>query len=444
MVDFTSLRLYSPAHAFIRFHLPEDQVTLAPQEWLAWQVIDALSNAQAAYYAAHGVYAAEPGLLALPAWFPPLPLVLEGYETSIALSSGTGQFVDDPHAAYDRVNISMSPTCHHLRGFGLNRARITSLYGSTGLSFLGMQEVPGAPADATAFSPFSDAPDGYRSHALLQATFVQAEPRPAPCHAPQRPALILSPCDRLSLPLYLWKNFSGALPALTFYLQEEAIQTTTPLAVSLLQAVPHATSIRRTFMYGPGIVNSEYRVYSLHIPDGQPAGCYRLLAATGPLEDELTTVWPGDPFVIAGECKSMLIRYRSRESQSDFIYRDHNGVELRQGWNQLRLPVLLKDYAPTHDRRTYVRSDGVGVKLQERLGKTYTLETDYLPEPLHEALAIALAHDYVEFYDTMHKEWQPFLLTGDYTIDWPDNLHPVAKATAQLAHARYDTNNPYV
>jgi hypothetical protein len=246
--------------------------------------------------------------------------------------------------------------------------------------------------------------------------------------------------------VYIWRNYSGTLPALNFYLHNLNTGTYTAITATLLHTVPNARSRVRSLQYAflSTPTNSEYRVYSIDIPNTVAPGCYALLATDVPLPDELAIQWFSTAFHVAHDCKSTLIRYRSRESQSDFIYRDATNAVLAQAWNQVRLPMLLKDYSPTHARSSYLRSDGVSVLLQERIGKTYTLETDYLPAPTHEALAIALSHDFVELYDPTTRTWQPFRLTGDYTPDWPDNLHPTAPATAQLTHARYDVRNPYL
>jgi hypothetical protein len=449
MVDYTALQLYSPQHAFIRFGAPAGRPTLLPEERLMWWIAWRIRLRQQDYYTANGSFTTNIALLSnLGSWFPPLPLALDGYKPAvITTDSGVGPFVTDPAATWTRITFSFSPNCERLRGFAFSLSWRTSTIGNGFDGYFGMSTTPGLAVDASTFDPFGAVPTGFVSNVALQALYQDADPVPLDACYPTVPAVVtLQPCDRIQLPVYIWRNYSGALPALSFYLHDLNAGTYAAIPATLLHTVPNVRSSVRSLQYASlsTPTNSEYRVYSIDLPNTIAPGCYSLLATDVPLPDELAIQWYSTAFHIAHECKSTLMRYRSRESQSDFIYRDASNVTLVQGWNQVRLPMLLKDYAPTHERTSYLRSDGVSILLQERIGKTYTLETDYLPAPLHEALAIALAHDFVELYDPATRTWQPFLLTGDYTPEWPDHLHPTAPATAQLTHARYDARNPYI
>lgn len=90
---------------------------------------------------------------------------------------------------------------------------------------------------------------------------------------------------------------------------------------------------------------------------------------------------------IADDCSSSL-SYSCNESQFGF---DYLGNDNR--YNSVRLPLRLvkKQYPQT--QKLYVKATGKRVVLTSTIGFEWELETDYIPEPWHEKLVVALSHD---------------------------------------------------
>lgn len=63
--------------------------------------------------------------------------------------------------------------------------------------------------------------------------------------------------------------------------------------------------------------------------------------------------------------------------------------------NRIRLPLLLRNPQFPQERNIFTKANGEIVTLFVRSSKTYEVITDWLPEAIHERLAIALAHDTV-------------------------------------------------
>lgn len=92
--------------------------------------------------------------------------------------------------------------------------------------------------------------------------------------------------------------------------------------------------------------------------------------------------------------------------------------------NRIRLPLYLSKPQFPIEKRDYSKSDGTRVTLSAKVGKTYALMTDYMPEKWHERLHTALLHDTVNIEGEKYAggvklekmdeiDWQNFL---DYPI----------------------------
>lgn len=110
-------------------------------------------------------------------------------------------------------------------------------------------------------------------------------------------------------------------------------------------------------------------------------------------------------------------------------------------YNKIRLPFQLHSPQFPDERSTFRKANGVVKTLSVVIRKTYQLETDYLPERLHQRLKIALAHD------TVSVEGDTYLgliaQDGDYTIEWPEGVlhYPTAKANATVQVTPFDASN---
>lgn len=109
--------------------------------------------------------------------------------------------------------------------------------------------------------------------------------------------------------------------------------------------------------------------------------------------------------------------------------------------NRVRLPLQLHSAQFPEARNVYRKANGATVTLSVVTRKTYQLETDFLPERIHERLKVALAHDNV----TIEGERYVGLISqdGDYTIDWPEGVHhfPFAKASSVVQVTPFNATN---
>lgn len=95
--------------------------------------------------------------------------------------------------------------------------------------------------------------------------------------------------------------------------------------------------------------------------------------------------------------------------------------------NRVRLPFYVSRPQFPSERNLFPLADG-SVKVQSVIvKKVYEGEVSYLPEKLHERLAIALAHDIVSIESD--KYFGDVAIESEYEIDWQVFLdYPVAKA----------------
>lgn len=121
------------------------------------------------------------------------------------------------------------------------------------------------------------------------------------------------------------------------------------------------------------------------------------------------------------------LRYRSFTDGFGFSYADPGY------YHQVRLPAWLLAPAITLATRVLTLSDGTRIELNERLEQTWTLTTDYLSPAQAEALALALRHDVVQFYDPATGLWDSYSQVGSLTLVPSPDMHLVrAQARLQL------------
>lgn len=95
--------------------------------------------------------------------------------------------------------------------------------------------------------------------------------------------------------------------------------------------------------------------------------------------------------------------------------------------NRVRLPLHLSQPQFPVDEEVYLKANGTRRVLKSIVSKEYVGKTDYMPQELHERLAIALRHDVVNIEGS--KDIVGIRINGAYEIEWPDFIdHPVAPA----------------
>lgn len=108
--------------------------------------------------------------------------------------------------------------------------------------------------------------------------------------------------------------------------------------------------------------------------------------------------------------------------------------------NRIRLPLYIKQPQFPTEANRFRLADGSTKTLSVVVRKTYELETDYLPEKMHQRLVIALNHDTVSIEGTRYVGG--VAVDGDYNIEYPDFLdYPLGKASARLQVTPFDVTN---
>jgi hypothetical protein len=118
---------------------------------------------------------------------------------------------------------------------------------------------------------------------------------------------------------------------------------------------------------------------------------------------------------IYSTCYTTLVKYYNDEDAFCFYAKDTY-------YEQIRLPLHLKSMQPERKTKGYQKSNGEMVKLSDRITKSYLLKIDYMPEQMHNKLAIALAHDNVLLTDDVKLFNDTAIISqDDYKINWSDN-----------------------
>lgn len=108
--------------------------------------------------------------------------------------------------------------------------------------------------------------------------------------------------------------------------------------------------------------------------------------------------------------------------------------------NRIRLPLYATRAQFPTKRSVFEKADGSIVVQYAMIRKVYEIETDYLPEPLHERFVIALMHDHVNIEG--ERYFGGIVVEGEYEIEWIEFLDfPWAKAKVKVNVTPYPMLN---
>lgn len=132
--------------------------------------------------------------------------------------------------------------------------------------------------------------------------------------------------------------------------------------------------------------------------------------------------------------ETTLVKYLCYEAQFGFDY------TIADSFNQVRLPILIKEPQFPQEEKIYVDGNGVRKLLFAKIDKEYELETEYMPIDWHEKMVVILAHDEVYF------DGEKLQKTGAYEIKYDeyDELScgtRLYKASAKLTRNTTQRNN---
>lgn len=98
---------------------------------------------------------------------------------------------------------------------------------------------------------------------------------------------------------------------------------------------------------------------------------------------------------IAAPCDTVLVKYRNSQNAFDFDYSSSEFSEEQGFYNSLRIPGKL--WNPTYPREIQIQKNSTGFRTNyyADVDKTYLLSAGRLTEFIHDALALAIVHDYV-------------------------------------------------
>ncbi|RNC66467.1 hypothetical protein [Proteiniphilum sp. X52] len=130
-----------------------------------------------------------------------------------------------------------------------------------------------------------------------------------------------------------------------------------------------------------------------------PGRCFRL-KLTNKTTNE---VYYSNVFMYLPNCGYPLLKYWCSKDEFGFHYEPS-----RMNW--IRLPLILDKPNYNENKTEYTDSNGKTRILHADIRKKYRLQTDYMPESMHDKLKIALSHDLVTFNDVEYVE------TGSYKI----------------------------
>jgi hypothetical protein len=123
------------------------------------------------------------------------------------------------------------------------------------------------------------------------------------------------------------------------------------------------------------------------------------------------------------EADIALLEYRCNEAQFGFDY------DVTTERNKVRLPLRLFNPKFPQDEKVYVTSTGQRKVQYAKIDKEWELETEYLPESIHEKIIVALAHDTVVIND------EEVTKSAEYDIDWAEYINLDTDCTGKLAKA---------
>ena len=122
-----------------------------------------------------------------------------------------------------------------------------------------------------------------------------------------------------------------------------------------------------------------------------------------------------------------LIGYQCTNDRTEFGFPYY----ITYSYNQLRLPVLLKEPQFPEESVIYKDRNGVRRVLSASIDFEYTLETDFMPVEWHQNLVIALGHDYFYIEGVQYQK------NGEYEVNYEDEYitdcgQKLYKATAKV------------
>lgn len=137
---------------------------------------------------------------------------------------------------------------------------------------------------------------------------------------------------------------------------------------------------------------------------------------------------------ICNPCHTALIEYYCEENAYGFQYCETDIL------NRARVPVKLSKPQISDDEEVYFDSEGTKDVLSSVSKKEYELTTDFLTEQQHEALKMALSHDFTWIRSPKYNG--EISKSGVYEIEWPDNPdYPVATAKTKVRVSPYAARN---
>lgn len=121
-------------------------------------------------------------------------------------------------------------------------------------------------------------------------------------------------------------------------------------------------------------------------------------------------------------CDTSLIEYKFYEDAMSFY-----GSPSR---NRIRLPLHLSRPQYPGDENSYQTSDGRWLKLSERVNKEWNLETDWLPDAVHEKIRIALSADFIIIWNRNENlALEGLYRSEEYNLEWNEDVdYPLTKA----------------
>lgn len=108
--------------------------------------------------------------------------------------------------------------------------------------------------------------------------------------------------------------------------------------------------------------------------------------------------------------------------------------------NRVRLPFYLSRPQFPVDEDVYLKANGTRRVLKSIVSKEYEATTDYMPQSVHERLAIALRHDSVKVEGEKVEAY--IRINGAYAIEWQDFMdYPVAMARFKALEEAFVARN---
>ena len=141
---------------------------------------------------------------------------------------------------------------------------------------------------------------------------------------------------------------------------------------------------------------------------------------------------------IADPCYTSLFTYRCKENQFEFHYVIETEVSAVNFTNSIRLPVYLRNMQLPSEEKSYVKSNGVSVKLMERIEEEYDLIVDFVPKDWHQKIKVMLAHDTItikNINETENITW-PIVCKEKYEINWQEFPYMNAPAETKVRRSQ--------